>query len=307
MAVLALRIDVDTHDGLRVGVPRMLELLRRHGVCATFFVTFGPERAGLALSRAWDPGFIWKMVRTQALRTYGWRTVLSGTLLTPRPVGESFGALLRDVMAEGHELGLHGYDHFGWQHRIHRMGRRDIEAAFRTGIGAFASAVGQSPSASAAPGWRTTAEALAVQEQFGFRYASDARGVCPFRVQMGRVAYATLQIPTTMPTMDELVGTVRDISGVLESTLRPGLNVFTAHAEVEGGPFLGEFERFLQRARGTQILRLIDVAAPLMSGVERVPSARIARGRIRGRSGWVLVQQGSADGKLAQGSSGDGR
>lgn len=293
--MLAVRVDVDTHEGLRVGVPRLLELLRRLDVRATFFVTFGPDRAGLVLTRAWSPRFLWKMVRTRAIRTYGWRTVLSGTLLPARPVGESFGGLLRDVLAEGHELGLHGYDHFGWQNRVGRMSRGDVEAAFRNGVDAFTRAVGQRPLATAAPGWRATAGALSVQEAFGFTYASDARGACPFRVRANGRDYATLQIPTTMPTMDELAGTVRDIARALRAALRPGLNVFTAHAEVEGGALIGDFERFLRAARteGIQIRRLIDVAGPLRSDLERVPSARVARGRVRGRSGWVLVQQNS--------------
>lgn len=295
MTVLGLRIDVDTHDGLRIGVPRIRELLRQLDVRATFFVTFGPERTGLAISRAWDPAFVWKMLRTRALRTYGWRTVLSGTLLPARLVGESFGPILRDVMRDGHELGLHGYDHFGWQHRIPRMRRGDVETAFRNGIDAFTRAVGQAPCATAAPGWRTTATALAAQEQFGFKYASDTRGACPFRVQVDGPGYATLQIPTTLPTLDELAGTVRDLSGALRSALSPGLNVFTAHAEVEGGLLIGEFGRFLREARagGVQIRRLIDVAEPLLSDGRRVPFARVGRARVRGRSGWVVVQQAS--------------
>lgn len=295
MPSLALRIDVDTHAGLRLGVPRLLECLRRLGIRASFFVTFGPERAGLALTRVSEPGFLRKMVRTGALRTYGWRTVLGGTLLPPRRVGEAFGSLLREVVAEGHELGLHGYDHFGWQRRIHRMRPAEIEGAFRAGVEAFTRAVGGPPTATAAPGWRTTPEALAVQERFGFSYASDARGTGPFRVEAEGTVYATLQIPTTLPTMDELMGRGRDLVGALDQALRPGLNVFTAHAEVEGGARLGELERFLclARGRGADICRLADIAEPLLADPERVPVAPVGRGRVAGRGGWVVWQEES--------------
>lgn len=295
---LALRIDVDTHDGLRDGVPRLLELLRRLGLRASFFVAFGPERAGLAAGRLWDPTFAWKLLRTRALGTYGWRAALSGTLLPARPVGEAFAPFLRDVAAEGHEVGLHGYDHFGWQRRIHRMRRAAVDAAFRAGIDAFSQALGRPPAATAAPGWRTTAAALTAQEQLGFTYASDCRGTSPFRLRVGGTAYATPQIPTTLPTMDELMGTVRDLPGALEAELRPGLNVFTAHAEIEGGRLAGEFERFLGRvlARRVRLRRLEDVAEPLRAR-DGVPWARVRRGRVRGRSGWVLVQDGPAGGE----------
>ena len=36
---LALKIDVDTYHGTRKGVPRLVELLRKHGAGATFFFT----------------------------------------------------------------------------------------------------------------------------------------------------------------------------------------------------------------------------------------------------------------------------
>ena len=294
MADIALRIDVDTYDGLRVGVPRILELLRELDVRGSFFVTFGPERAGLRLKRIWDPVFIWKMVRTRALRTYGWRTLLGGTLLPVRSVGESFGPLLCEMIAEGHEIGLHGYDHFGWQSRIHQMTRGEVEAAFRMGISAFTATVGYPPQATAAPGWRTTAEALDVQGQFGFKYASDARGSCPFLARADGISFATLQIPTTMPTMDELKGRVRDLSATLHSAVRPGLNVFTAHAETEGGPLLSDFRRFLcqLQSRRVEIRRLADVAEEFLADIGRVPFAEVGHGLMRGRSGWVLMQQG---------------
>jgi hypothetical protein len=40
---LAIKVDVDTRIGLREGVPRLLELLRRYGVKASFFVSFGAD------------------------------------------------------------------------------------------------------------------------------------------------------------------------------------------------------------------------------------------------------------------------
>lgn len=300
MSVLGLRIDVDTYDGLRVGVPRLLERLRRLGLRATFFVTFGPERAGLALGRLRDPRFVWKALRNRALRTYGWRTILGGAILPARRVGESQGRLLREVLLEGHELGLHGYDHFGWQRRIHRMRPGEIEVAFRAGISAFEEAVGLPPAATAAPGWRTTGAALAVQDRFGFRYASDTRGRGPFRAQWGEMIFLIPQIPTTLPTMDELVGTRRDLSGALVSGLRPGLNVFTAHAEIEGGWLVGEFERFLLRtlALNVPIHRLSDLAGQLSPEIETAPVARVEPGRVSGRSGWVLRQRGGVDAEL---------
>jgi peptidoglycan/xylan/chitin deacetylase (PgdA/CDA1 family) len=290
--ILVLRVDVDTRRGLRDGVPRLLELFRRSGVRASFFVTFGPDRSGLAIRRAWRPSFLLKMARTNPFRLYGIRTLLSGTLLPAEPVGAGAPDLLRQVVAQGHELGLHGYDHVGWQDRVQRMSRAEVEADILSAVTAYRAVFGHPPPASAAPGWRTTAAALEVQDSLGLRYASDVRGRRPFWALHGATRFRTLQIPTTLPTADELLGRVRDLPSALEAALTPGLNVFTLHAEVEGGPLLPVFGRFLQRqlARGLQVRPLGEVAAELLDAPTEHPTAAVMRGWAPGRSGWVSVQ-----------------
>ncbi len=99
---LALKIDVDTHDGLARGVPRLAALLASYGVRASFFVVCGPDRMGSRLGRLLDPRFVAKLIRTRVVRTYGWRTLLSGTLLPARAVAAEFPGLLRDLVAAGH-------------------------------------------------------------------------------------------------------------------------------------------------------------------------------------------------------------
>ena len=92
-ALLGLRVDVDTHAGMRDGVPRLLDVLADAGVRATFYFAMGPDRSGLAVLNALRPGFLRKMGRTGALQVYGWRTVLSGTLLPSRPIAALFSML----------------------------------------------------------------------------------------------------------------------------------------------------------------------------------------------------------------------
>lgn len=289
---VALRVDVDTRRGLTEGGPRLLELFRRAGVRASFFVTMGPDRSGRAIRRALRPSFLLKMWRTNALRLYGLRTLLSGTLLPSRPVGSGAPELLRQIAGEGHELAIHGWDHVGWQDRIARLDAVAIRADLTRAVRAFEAALGIAPHASAAPGWRTSETALGVQEDFGFRYASDTRGTAVFRPSVGGVALATLQVPTTLPTMDELLGRVRDLPGALLGALRPGLNVFTLHAEVEGGPLAPAFERFLGelRQRGVALTTLDEIAAQALARPDELPVVPVVRGTVGGRSGWIATQ-----------------
>ena len=288
-APVALRVDVDTRRGLHEGVPRLLELFRRLDVRASFFVTMGPDRSGLAIRRAWRPSFLLKMLRTNPFRLYGVRTLLSGSLLPARPVGAGAPALLRQILDAGHEVAPHGWDHVTWQDRVERLGEAALRHDLISAARAFESALGTPASTSAAPGWRTTSAALVVQEELGLRYASDVRGRAAFRPVVTGGPLKTVQIPTTMPTVDELLGRVRDIPAALSAELRDGLNVFTLHAEVEGGPLLDVFTAWLDTLRRARrpLVRLRDVAdsvlaAPIETGV-------VQQGHVAGRSGWVAM------------------
>ena len=288
-ATVALRVDVDTRRGLEEGVPRLLELFRRATLRASFFVTMGPDRSGVAIRRALRPGFLLKMWRTNPFRLYGLRTLLSGTLLPAPPVGAGAPALLRQIADAGHEVALHGWDHVGWQDRIDRLAPSAIRGDLTSAARAFVAIFGQAPRASAAPGWRTSPEALVIQEDWGLRYASDTRGDAPFRPWAAGGSLKTIQVPTTLPTMDELLGRVRDLPGALVGALRPGGNVLTLHAEVEGGPLRPALERFVEGARraGAGLARLDEVAAAALADGDDLPVAPVIRGRVDGRSGWI--------------------
>src|SRR5262247_1109000 len=146
--VVGLRVDVDTRRGLDEGVPRLLELFRRFSIRASFFVTMGPDNSGRAIRRALRPSFLAKMWRTNPLKLYGLRTLLSGTLVPARLVGAGAPAMLRQIAAEGHEIAPHGWDHVGWQDRIHRLDELAIRADFDRAAQAFEAAVGTAATAS---------------------------------------------------------------------------------------------------------------------------------------------------------------
>ena len=293
---LAIRVDVDTRIGLREGAPRLLELFKRYSVYASFFVTFGPDHSGRALRRLWQPGFLQKMWRTNPFRLYGLRTLLSGTLFPSGPVGEGEPGLLKTIVGEGHELGIHGYNHVRWQDHVEKMREEEIEAELYQAKSAYERLLGLSPLSSAAPGWRCTTSSLSAQDDLKLLYASDVRGSSPFLPSDNGRVFKTLQIPTTMATMDELIGRQDNINGFLLSSLGKGLNVHTIHAEVEGRPYLSLFEEFLKavcRRRQVEIISLRDAAKRILKGgLETVPRLSVIRGELPGRSGWVACQGG---------------
>jgi undecaprenyl phosphate-alpha-L-ara4FN deformylase len=73
MPKLALKIDVDTWRGTLQGVPRLVEILRRHHAGASFLFSLGPDHTGRAIKRVFRPGFMQKVQRTSVVSHYGSR------------------------------------------------------------------------------------------------------------------------------------------------------------------------------------------------------------------------------------------
>ena len=153
---VALKIDVDTHQGLGEGMPRLQRMLLECGIAASVYVAMGPDNSGRAIMRLFrNPGFLTKMRRTRALSMYGWRTALSGTLLPARPIALAFPQILRDLVRNGFEVGVHGYDHVRWQDRLDHLGSDRIQAEIDQACAVYRAIIGVAPTSFAAPGFST--------------------------------------------------------------------------------------------------------------------------------------------------------
>ena len=294
---VALKIDVDTHQGLGQGVPRLMRLLERENVAATFFVTMGPDNSGRAIVRVLrHRGFIGKMFRTSAVSMYGLRTVLSGTLLPARPIALAYPELMRSLRRAGFEVGIHGYDHVRWQDRIDDLGEDGIRDELGDAFEAYRAIFGEAAHSFAAPGWRTNAAALVALDEANLSYRSDTRGRNPYRcVVEGRVI-RTLEIPTTLPTLDEVMGRRETANGeaamrfYLEQFKPDMLNVHTIHAETEGMGHLEMFAALIRalKERGAKFIRLDQVATRLNAA--ELPLCEVIRNTLPGRAGWISAQ-----------------
>jgi len=156
--ILGLKVDVDTYLGMKKGVPRLLQILKEFGVRATFFLSFGPDASGRAVIQlVKNPLFLRKMVRSGAGRLYGWRTALYGTLLPSPMIALSFPDLVEEILAAGHEVEFHAWDHRRWQDELPYHSAVWIEKWFEDGLAAYRKLVGGEPLAfGARPGSSTS-------------------------------------------------------------------------------------------------------------------------------------------------------
>ena len=294
---IALKVDVDTLRGTLEGVPALAGLLERLDLPATFYFSVGPDHTGRALKRVFRRGFLGKVRRTSVASHYGLRTLLYGTVLPGPHIGARAGAAMRAVRDAGFEVGVHCHDHIRWQDGVAQADAAWTRRELTRAVDAFASVFGERPRSHAAAGWQLNRHALALEEELGFVFASDTRGPGPFLPSMDGTDGRCMQLPTTLPTFDELIGVAgRDPSGAAEEVRRltradpPRDHVFTLHAELEGGKLLPQFEWLVRRWQedGCEIVAMRDLAAGV--DVRALPRHEVRMGAVEGRSGVLAVQ-----------------
>jgi len=293
---VALKVDCDTYEGTRDGVPRLVRIFADRGIRAAFFFTLGPDRSGVAIRRVFTrKGFLGKMVRSRAPSLYGVRTMLSGTLLPAPMIGERCEREMRGAAAAGHETGVHGWDHVDWQDRLERMTPEQIAEQSGKAHAEYLRIFGVPARASAAPGWAADARSLAVQEERALLYASDSRGGPPFFPRAGDRVFRTLEIPSTLPTLDETLAwrsleTDDDQRGFFRTAIR-GTEVHTIHAEVEGRSKSDLFAKILDDwlKDGVTFVRLSELARETLARRSAIPERPISKIRLPGRGGTVTT------------------
>ena len=288
---LAIKIDIDTLKGYLEGLPRLLEILKAHEVKASIFFSMGPDNSGKALRRIFRRGFITKMLRTKAPSTYGLKTLLYGTLLPAPLITQAKPDLIRRSIDEGHDCGVHSWDHVYWQDNLNSLTSEKIRGELEKAFYLFEKFSGVRALSCAAPGWQVNTKSLAVQDSLGLEYCSDVRGFAPFLPEMDGEKFKTPQIPSTLPTLDEVLGPVKaeDVSEYYFKLLKPGLNVHTIHTEMEGGNLSWTFDKFLTRCReaGVEFLTLKEIAER-----EKISKySKIEMGYLPGRAGKLAIQK----------------
>jgi peptidoglycan/xylan/chitin deacetylase (PgdA/CDA1 family) len=293
---VALKVDCDTLEGTREGIPRLLEILAARGIRATFYFTLGPDRSGVAVRRVFTRrGFLSKMIRSRAPSLYGWRTALYGTLLQAPMIGARCEDEIRAAARAGHETGVHGWDHVGWHDGLDRMSRLEVVRDYGAAHAEFLRILGVPARSSAAPGWTVSARSLEVQEERALLHTSDTRGGAPFFPRVGDRTLRTLEIPTTLPTLDETLAW-RELSskdGAQRAYFRGavrGTEVHTIHAEIEGRSKAALFSGILDdwKEDGVAFVTLSGLAREALAARrDRIPAREISRVRLPGRGGEV--------------------
>ena len=299
---IGLKVDVDTLRGTQQGVPELIRLFDEFNVRATFLFSLGPDHTGRALKRIFRPGFLAKVSRTSVTSHYGFKTLLYGTLIPGPRIGHRAGAVMRSVAAAGHEVGIHCYDHVKWQDYVANKDKNWTKSEIKKAFETFERVFNAPAKVHGAAGWQINPYVLEYEAELGMDYASDTRGSHPFLpVMQGRNSMCP-QLPTTLPTLDELIGregiteaNVHEVVHTVSQQVLPNGHIYTLHAELEGMKLISTMRQLLQRwqADGFNIGTTRNIFEMLAD--QTLPRHEILWGEVEGRSGYLAIQGPAVD------------
>lgn len=310
MPSIVLKIDVDTYRGTREGVPNLVRLLKQYQAGATFLFSLGKDHTGWALRRAFRPGFFKKVSRTSVVEHYGIKTLMYGVFLPAPDIGKECVEEMRAVRRAGFECGIHTWDHVVWQDNVRVRDASWTQGQMQQAFDRFQHIFGTAPKTHGAAGWQMNQHAFAQLDSYGMKYSSDGRATLkdngmlenqaagPYRLQIDGETLPCVQMPTTLPTLDELLG--REIEGVvinesniadniLKLTAEPRDHVFTLHAELEGQKLAPIFNQLLTgwQEQGYHFISMADYYVELQE--QKLPIHPLTWQELPGRSGELVA------------------
>ena len=283
---IALRVEVRSLRGLRVGVPNLLRLFSDFKVRASFFFAIGHDYSGRSPLRTW--------------RESGWpglRALAYGTLLRAPSLGKEGAELMAAARGNGHEVGLFGLSALDWERRLAHADpvwvRQQCEEMWRI----YLALGGGAPSAIASPNWQINPALLGELTPRRFQYCSLTRGKLPYYPVLQGVRSAVPEIPTTLPTVHEMLrwpgvsaGNVHEYLYAESRHLLPAGHVFAASAEREGIEWLPLMEKLLVMWKGQDgsVRALGDALAGI--DLSTLPHHQVGWGRVEGSDDPMAMQ-----------------
>lgn len=252
---IALNIDIDTARGAREGLPRLLEVLQQHHAQATVCIHLGrdagaPRREGAS----------WRLRG----RWYGWGSLLRGRLWPGQALGpHGAPSCLAAARQAGCETGLRLAASRTWRGELPAAGLKQRLTRFRQLTGMQP----DSPLVVSLPQGCASWPLLRLAQQCGISLLTGVAGQAPFmpvyRAEQVEVAVAPITLPSLWQACGKEAQPGDDAVAALLARTEPASatgQLYCASAELEGGPWLAQFDQLLAgwRAQGHQLMGLTD-------------------------------------------------
>lgn len=241
---IALKVDVCSRQGAEEGVTNLLKLLKEYDIKASFFFASCLESTNSGILQA----------LTRATGVFG-KATRNEEMAPSSALSESVLA----VVEAGHDVGLKAHDPANWIKHTAFADADWTRHQLALAVDSMQQILGQAPLMFAAAGWQVNSHLLAREEKLGFSFASDTRGRYPFYPVLQNIRSVCPQIPTTLPTLTELLGragigpsNVHEYLYAESRYLLPFGHVYSAQADLEGIEYLNTMEKLLVMWKGQE-------------------------------------------------------
>ena len=282
---IALRVEVSSLRGLREGVPNLMRLFNQYQVRATFLFPLGGDDAGRRPLPTW-----------RSRSTLGLRALTYGTLRQSPSLADA--ASMRVARDNGHEVGLFGMSPNAWRdgmaHADENWTRDQCDALWSS---CQELGCDDQPLAFATPGWQLNPTLLSELGAARFSYSSLTRGKLPYRPVSQGVRSAIPELPTTLPTVDEVMrqpgvtdANAHEYLYTESRRVLPAGHVYAIRAEREGIALLSLMEKLLIMWKGYEgtVRALGDMLDEL--DIDTLPVHQVGWGTVDGDDRVMAIQ-----------------
>jgi len=169
MKTFTLRVDLESDKGIKKGLLKLLNLLKKYNLKASFYLSMGGESNifDVLKHRGKLVGSTERKIKVWSLKDK------LRIVLLPRDFIRSNEKILKRILEEGHELGLHGWKHREWTRGLEKINiRKRIQMAKEKYIKIF----GKNPTSFASPGFNINEKVLEILKKEGIKFISDFPG-----------------------------------------------------------------------------------------------------------------------------------
>jgi hypothetical protein len=255
-------------------------------VRASFFFPLGLDCPGRYPSRAW------------ASRAYlPWQDLLRGGILPARDFGSESRRLFELARKDGHDVGLVGVSPFAWAEKMAIADSDWVGSQFAAIDTAVEEWCPNDRGGLASMGWQVHPALIEGLVPERAAYSSVCRGKMPFYPVLQGKRSAIPEIPTTLPTVQELLlcpeVTLQNVHEYLYAEschVLPAGHVFTLFADREGIAGITLMEKLLTMWKGQDgsVRALGDVLREV--NVDSLPHHQVGWGRFAGARGYMATQ-----------------
>lgn len=209
MRTFTLRVDVESQKGIKEGLPKILDLLKKHRLHASFYLTMGGESGFFDIIR-----YRKRLPGERSIKVFSTPEKIRMLLFPKDFVGKN-RRILERILSEGHELGIHGWKHRRWSRGLtEKIAEKDLDLA----ISRYKKLFNRIPRTFSAPAFNINKGIIRILDKKGFKVISDLDGKKPFKVKGTKI----INVPITIkgkyntPIIEYLVSKHKEDPDILE-------------------------------------------------------------------------------------------